>query len=58
MYVSLQFNHSHQDIMVRELNRSHCVMFLFEFMLISACMVTVIVFFHNQSDHSIGIVKL
>ena len=26
----------YQDIIVRELNRSHCVTFLFEFMLISA----------------------
>ncbi len=38
MPVLLQFNHSlYQDIMVRELNRSHCVVFCSSFMLNCAC---------------------
>ncbi len=51
MPVLLQFNHSlNQDIMVRELNRSYCVVFVRVY--VKLCMVIVIeliVFSHNKA---------
>ena len=46
MPVLLQFNHSlYQDIMVRELNRSHCVVFVRVYVKLCAVMVIELIVF-------------